>query len=471
MHPSSSTFRAPARAALAAAIALPFVAPAAHAVTITVDTAGDDASLAVCNLRNAITAINYGNAALYPGCRNTLTGLFGDNDTVKFGAALASSTITLQHGQISNYAPLTIAGSGQRLDANGASRVLYTKAFTALSDLYLTGGVNGAGKPGACIYASQALLVLNRVTVAQCSSGTSGGGVAVYNGSAQLIDSTLRANSSLGGHGGAGLLVSNSNVSISASGILANVANCSAYCGAGIAALNGTLTITASTLSGNFAIAQHSNAVGGIYLHNSAATLINSTLANNSATGADRIAGAVLENHNIATAGIQLTNVTISANSATANGVAPTGSAGGLLLGSFQNGKLSAGNTIVAANAGRFGSAASGTPDIVVNSGSASFGNSLLGSALGAAYAGNGNLFTDAPGLSPLAYFGIPNPAMDLQGGSPAIDAGSNALAVNGAAQPLSVDQTGTPRIVGGTVDIGAREYPGDHIFSDGFDS
>jgi len=47
---------------------------------------------------------------------------------------------------------------------------------------------------------------------------------------------------------------------------------------------------------------------------------------------------------------------------------------------------------------------------------------------------------------------------MALRAGSPAFNAGSNALAKNAAGQPLSTDQRGRPRVAGGAVDIGAYE-------------
>ena len=65
------------------------------------------------------------------------------------------------------------------------------------------------------------------------------------------------------------------------------------------------------------------------------------------------------------------------------------------------------------------------------------------------------------PGLEPLADYGGPTQTIELIHGSPAVDKGNNSLAVDPTTQqPLTTDQRGSgfPRIVNGTVDIGAFE-------------
>ena len=61
------------------------------------------------------------------------------------------------------------------------------------------------------------------------------------------------------------------------------------------------------------------------------------------------------------------------------------------------------------------------------------------------------------PLLAPLGNYGGPTQTMALLPGSPAIDAGNNALIPAG----VTTDQRGLPRIVNGTVDIGAFESSG----------
>jgi hypothetical protein len=65
------------------------------------------------------------------------------------------------------------------------------------------------------------------------------------------------------------------------------------------------------------------------------------------------------------------------------------------------------------------------------------------------------------PRLGPLQNNGGPTQTMALLPGSPAIDAGSNALAVDASGSPLTTDQRGPGfnRVINGTVDMGAYEF------------
>jgi len=462
---ASSRSRVSARTTLVAAIALGCAAGAAHATTITVTSADDSATFAPCNLRNAITAINYGNAAMFPGCKASLHGLFGDNDTIVFAPALANSTITLQQGQLSNYAPLTIAGSGQVIDAADASRVLYTIAYLGLSNLTLRGGNAGSGSGGG-LYADQAFVSLNHVAITS-NRATLGGGLAVANGSASLLFTTVAGNAS-----GGGISVAASNVTLKNSAVLDNAASCTSSCAGGIVLTNhATLTATASTIARNTADASGGSVAGAAHVTESKLALINSTVAENSASGFDAVAGALLETQSTSTAayGIVLTNATLAANTASTANPSAAAVSGGMLLGASGNARATLANSILAANSGSVAAGPIATPDLCLLAGTASIANSLLGNAQQPLWSGNGNVFSDAPGLSVLADHGGPTPTLALRGDSPAIDAGSNTLALDAASQPLTTDQRGTARIVGGRVDIGAYEFPGDHIFSDRF--
>jgi len=88
--------------------------------------------------------------------------------------------------------------------------------------------------------------------------------------------------------------------------------------------------------------------------------------------------------------------------------------------------------------------------------------NLIVGSQSGGLLNGvNGNLVNVDPMLTRLTTYGGPTATFVPLPGSPAIDAGSNALAVDLTSDPpipLRTDQTGYPRIYNGTVDIGAVE-------------
>jgi hypothetical protein len=238
--------------------------------------------------------------------------------------------------------------------------------------------------------------------------------------------------------------VSNSNIADNSKGGIDNYA--------------GTLTISDSTVAGNSGVYG-----GGIFNNYDSTTIISaSTITGNSAQnggGVDNYGTLTVTNSTIAgnsgTFGggidnlkaLTVTNCTITDNSAI-NG-------GGIL----SSGTAILNNTIVALNTGAIGDlsgmvAPSSAYNLIGTGGSAGLLNAVNGNEVGVA---NPSL---APGL---ADNGGSTETIALLPGSPAIGAGSNALAVDPTTgQPLVYDQRGPgfPRIENGTVDIGAFEYP-----------
>jgi hypothetical protein len=175
-------------------------------------------------------------------------------------------------------------------------------------------------------------------------------------------------------------------------------------------------------------------------------TLTNSTLAGNAAGEA----GGAIDTVGVLTA----VNDTIAYNS-----VAPGGSGGGIYA---PSGTAMLFNTIVALNTSGTGTTA-GASDLSGNVAQTSAFNLIgTGGAGGLTSGTNGNqVAVTNPGLATtLANNGGPTLTLALLAGSPAIDAGSNALAVNADGNALLFDQRGQgfPRIVNSVVDIGAFE-------------
>ena len=148
------------------------------------------------------------------------------------------------------------------------------------------------------------------------------------------------------------------------------------------------------------------------------------------------------------------------------NDVASPGAGGGL---DVVAGTVTLNNSIFALNTNGIGIGAA-ADDITGTVSLASAYNLIgTGGSGGLVNGVNGNLVGIAnPGLDPngLQDNGGPTQTIALLTTSPAIDAGSNALAVDpSTGQPLAYDQRGPgyPRIVNGTVDIGsrARSFPG----------
>jgi hypothetical protein len=230
-----------------------------------------------------------------------------------------------------------------------------------------------------------------------------------------------------------------------------------------ISSISAYADISGSTFSGNVAQDASATVLGSgaaIDLEDDANLyLVNSTLTGNTADG-----GGSGINNDIGF--LTVVNCTIADNigAGIASNTDPTSNEGDTKLN----------NSIVAGN---ITSSTNSTPsdvDIIDSPLDPASSNNLIGDGSGglpttpAGAPENGNILgTTAmpvdPDLGPLADNGVPTPptqTMALLPGSPAIDAGDNALAVDASGNPLQYDQRGPgfARIVNGTVDIGAFE-------------
>jgi hypothetical protein len=181
---------------------------------------------------------------------------------------------------------------------------------------------------------------------------------------------------------------------------------------------------------------------GGGIRNSGTLSLINSTLAENNAVKG----GAI---YNTADGTVSLTNCTLADN------YASSGNAGGIF--NESGGTATLGNTIVARN-----KAGSASRD--VSGPFQSSGGNLIGNTTGSTGFGGTDLI-NIPNSSlklaaNVADNGGPTLTIALLTGSPAINAGINALAVDQNGEALDFDQRGAPftRINGGQVDVGAFE-------------
>ncbi|MBO7725475.1 MAG: hypothetical protein J6S40_03315 [Thermoguttaceae bacterium] len=207
----------------------------------------------------------------------------------------------------------------------------------------------------------------------------------------------------------------------------------------------GTLTITNSTISGNTA-----SYGGGIYNYNGKGTLIitNSTISWNTASSG----GGGIYNYN-GEGTLTITNSTISGNTAFYGG--------GI---HYESGTLTITNSTISGNTASYegGGICNYYSDMLTLTNtivSLNYAGSLdnVGS-----YSGSNNIVGNDPGFVVAPVFDesgvLTNAAtldLSLAAGSAAINTGTND------AVETEFDIAGNPRIVGGTVDIGAYEYQG----------
>ncbi len=255
--------------------------------------------------------------------------------------------------------------------------------------------IDGAGAGPVITSFSTAPVTLQGLTVTGGRAIGGGGGIANF-GPLSIVDSVVVSNSVSIGEGFQGL-------------------------GGGI------FSFGALTISGT-AVISNSGVTGGGINSRGSLRVFNSTIGGNSASAAG---GGLVA----APGTVELTHVTVAGNTAGAGGGIEVESGGAVTLG----------NSIVAANS------AGASPDC--RGPLASLGGNLLGQAAGCGFGGEGPGDQSGldPLLGPLADNGGPTPTYALLAGSPAIDAGEEALC-------LDRDQRGVTRPQGPGCDSGAFE-------------
>ncbi len=466
-------------------------------VNSTADTTTPDNFL---TLREAIEVVDGTlGRALTAGEQAQITGTLGPNDAIQFNLPAGPQTITLTGGALDITKPVAINGPGAAnltINGNNKDRVLIIgvnwspnrSLIASISGLTIAGGNQSYGA-GLLNFGT---LTVSNTTFANNTAGSSGGG-GLYNvgavtlNSCTFIGNTVSASSAGGGieNNGAGAATINnctftSNTaagtgsSASSGAAIANsgamtitgsvfTSNTAASDGGAIYS-DGTLTVSTTSFLNNAALSDGGALRSGgalttisacTFAGNSAAsaggavdstdttfTVTNTTFANNSAVSHG---GAIMADSGSGAA--TLTNCTITANTVT------TGSSGVFGAGLYSGRPVTLQNTIVAGN---FRGAPGGTADDIAGAVNAASSFNLIGSG-GAGGLTNGvnnnQVGVTNLGLGALANNGGLTMTIALLTGSPAIDQGSNTFVVAG-----ETDQRGLPRIVNGTVDIGAFE-------------
>ncbi|GAB5404998.1 MAG: hypothetical protein Aurels2KO_32290 [Aureliella sp.] len=344
---------------------------------------------------------------------------FGDGSSVAGGTNFEDATpdvITLGGTQLVISSDVTINGPGAELltvSGNDASRVFEITVgdFDVEFDSLTIANGNSGNVPGGGIRNQSSGNVTVADAAVTANNAVVGAGIYHINGTLTIQRTTISQNSSQ--LRGGGLEIEGGEATITDTSISGNS---SVLQGGGIWVIAATVTVNGSTISEN---SSEFLSGGGIENYGST-TLINSTVSGNSAP-----AGGGIQNGRALT----LINSTITGNVAVAGGGGGIRSTGTV--------STTINNSIVAGNE------ATSDPDVF---GQLVANNSLIGGAITDILDPN---LADNGGLT-LTHALLP--------GSPAINAGDNALAVDANGDVLATDQRGVNRFVG-TVDIGAVEY------------
>ena len=411
-----------------------------------------------------------GGGISYSGSNLTLNDINITGNRTGSGAVSQGGNIVSEHG-----------GDGGGLAGSGSLTMDNCKVTGNITGNGAS-GVGGSGGNGGGIYFTNFAIIQNVIvegnrtgdagtgTNPNTGAGRSGSGGGIYTSSSFLfaMASVTVSNNSTGNavQGSAGLgggIFSSSSGIIVASTISNNQTGNSLESplvsshGGGIAN-SGDLTIELTTISGNRTGSIGSGVGGsGAGIWNDAQMEINnSTISGNTIGGSNNQEGTHAGGGITNTETIKIINCTITENFALSNNI--NGIASG------EHAFTAIGNTIIAQNGG--GSIRD------VGGLFRSLGHNLIGNGDGATGFDDSDIVgtTSAPInalLGPLADNGVSPPFTHaLLAGSPALDAGSNELAVDINNVPFVIDERGSTRIVDSpdadsiaTVDIGAYEF------------
>jgi hypothetical protein len=456
--------------------------PGASVVTISGNNAvqvfsvSSDTQAALTGLTVSQGNTNQGGGGINNQGTLTVTSCtFSNNSTTATGGGIENDgTLTITNstfetnsaefgGGIENEGTLSVTGSTIESNAAAFGGGIDNDENGALTLTSTTVSSNTATSRGGGIFNSGVSPLTVTGGTFSNNSAQLGGGIFLEGDGAdppiltKVTDSTFTSNRATGATGssgsGGGFYNEGGTVSMSGCTLSGNRATAA---GGGIFANAGALTIIDSTLSGN-SVTSSAGQGGGLCENGGTLNITNSTVAGNSAgnvgAGIDDIEGT-----------LKAVNCTIADNTEPSTG---SGLGGGL---NVDQGTATLDNTIIALNTD--GTGASAPPDNLFIDGSGTVSSASANNLIGAGGGNsgltngvNGNLVGVAdPGLGTLANNGGPTQTIALLTGSPAINAGKVALAVDASGNPLSTDQRGAgfPRFAGSptkpTVDIGAFE-------------